>query len=79
MTKENRKKLYDHYKDLAANYVAPPRLNSGPTSTARVRKNAEEHVKEMLLRHPELEVKKEEPKEKVEVKKKKVSKKKKVV
>ncbi len=55
MTKENREKLYSHYKDLAENYEALPHLNSGPTATAAVRKNAKAHVEEMLKNHPELE------------------------
>lgn len=82
MTKENREKLYAHYKDLAANYEAPPHLNSGPTATSAVRKNSKEHVEAMLKAHPELEAPKESLGKKIkdiEKKVKKNSKKKKVV
>ena len=64
MTKENREQLYNHYKDLATNYEAPPHLNKGLTSTDTVKRNAKEHVAAMLKQHPELEAPKEIPKEK---------------
>ena len=68
MTKENREKLYSHYKDLAENYEARPHLNKGLTSTQKVRGNAKEHVIAMLKQHPELDVAKQKAKEAAEKK-----------
>ena len=54
MTKENRERAYKHFLFLSTQYVAPSHLNSGLTSTSRVRAKAAKTVKAMLKSHPEL-------------------------
>ena len=67
MTKENRERLYKHFRDMEKNYEARSGLNSGCTSTQRVRKNAKASADAILIRHPELKVE-EVKEEKEEVK-----------
>ena len=54
MTQKNREKLYKHFKDIENNYEAREGLNSGPTATSEVRKNAKESRLDLLKKHPEL-------------------------
>lgn len=60
MTKENRERLYKHFRNLEKTYEALPHLNKGPTATATVRKRAKESADEILSKHPELEATMEE-------------------
>ena len=48
MTKENREKLYKHFRDLEKNYEAREGLNSGPTATQRVRAKSKESADAIL-------------------------------
>ena len=59
MTKENREKVYKHFRYLENNYEAREGMNSGPTATATVRKRAKQSADEILKKHPELETKPE--------------------
>jgi hypothetical protein len=70
MTKENREKAYLHFRDLEKNYLAPPHLNHGLTSTSSVKARAKKNADNLLAKRPELaelekpkkEEKKPEPK-----------------
>ena len=66
MTKENREAAYKNFRLLERTYEAQAHLDSGLTSTDRVRAHSKEIADAMLKKHPELEVK--------EVKKKAVKK-----
>jgi hypothetical protein len=55
MTKENRERLYKHFRNMQVNYEARDGLNTGPTATAIVRERAKASADAILKKHPELD------------------------
>ena len=62
MTKENAKRLYDHYVAVQNGKLINQSINGPAPANDKQKAHAKKNAADILLRHPELKRKKTEPK-----------------